>query len=125
MERRSFLRLSAYTAAVLGLSPISSCSPGTDDPLALPKFFSHLVDVKSIKEVGKAYRKLVPAEDDHQKLSALLRSNQQFSNNENLQRLIDLQVNSDFKTNRTVTVSGWVLAITEARQCALFSIVNS
>jgi len=32
-------------------------------------------------------------------------------------------VRRDFETGRTVLVNGWVLAATEARQCALFSLL--
>ena len=32
------------------------------------------------------------------------------------------QVRDDFANGRTVLVNGWVLAVTEARQCALFSL---
>ena len=33
-----------------------------------------------------------------------------------------LSVEKDFKENRTVVVDGWLLSITEARQCALLSL---
>jgi len=36
---------------------------------------------------------------------------------------IAAMVRRDFETGRTVLVNGWVLAATEARQCALFSLL--
>ena len=38
---------------------------------------------------------------------------------------IDDQVRDDFAAGRTVLVGGWVLSVTEARQCALFSLVSA
>jgi hypothetical protein len=36
---------------------------------------------------------------------------------------IAAMVRRDFDTGRTVLVNGWVLSATEARQCALFSLL--
>jgi hypothetical protein len=35
---------------------------------------------------------------------------------------VDTAVQRDFAAGRTVMLDGWVLAVTEARQCALFSL---
>ena len=35
------------------------------------------------------------------------------------------QVRRDFAEGRTVEVQGWVLSVTEARQCALYSLVRA
>jgi hypothetical protein len=42
-----------------------------------------------------------------------------------LQKSIDDTVHEDFASGRTVVVDGWVLAVTEARQCALFSLASA
>jgi hypothetical protein len=42
-----------------------------------------------------------------------------------IQKLLDSRVEQDFKTGKTVTAGGWVLSVTEARQCALYSILNA
>jgi hypothetical protein len=34
---------------------------------------------------------------------------------------LDQQVQDDFARGRTVNVNGWILSVTEARQCALYS----
>jgi hypothetical protein len=39
-----------------------------------------------------------------------------------LEKSIDDTVHEDFAAGRTVVVDGWVLSVTEARQCALFSL---
>jgi hypothetical protein len=125
MERRAFVKLSAYTALVLSLPLLDSCSKPGDNPLALPLFFSHIADVKTLTEAGLAYRKANRAEDDRAVLAKILSGNESSGDKKAIEAALDDRVKQDFQTNKTVTVSGWVLSITEARQCALFSILNS
>lgn len=91
----------------------------------MPLFFSHIADVKMINEAGSAYRNATKGEDDRTVLTKLLSGNNASSDKKAIQAALDDQVKQDFQTNKTVTVSGWVLSITEARQCALFSVLNS
>ncbi len=125
MERRAFVRLSAYTALVLSMPLLDSCSKPEDNPLALPLFFSHIADVKTITEAGLAYRKANRGEDDRTELAKILSGNETSGDKKAIEAALDNRVKQDFQTNKTVTVSGWVLSLTEARQCALFSILNS
>jgi len=125
MERRAFVRLSAYTALVLSMPLLDSCSKPEDNPLALPLFFSHIADVKTITEAGLAYRKANHGEDDRTVLAKILSGNETSGDKKAIEAALDNRVKQDFQTNKTVTVSGWVLSLTEARQCALFSILNS
>lgn len=124
MERRTFVKLSAYTALILTVPFADSCKSNTDDPLEQPLLFSHIVDAKTIKEAGVAYRKATVSEDNKATLTQLLAGTNTSANKKTLQSLLDKQVVQDFKSGKTVTVSGWVLSVTEARQCALFSILN-
>jgi hypothetical protein len=125
MHRRTFIHLSAYTAIALTLPLVDSCSPLTDKALEQPLFFSHLVDLKTIKETGKAYLKLIPSEKDQATLTSLLLGNDTSKDKKSIQKLLDSRVKQDFETNKIVTAAGWVLSITEARQCALYSILNA
>ena len=128
MERRSFVKLSAFTALALTLPFAESCRIGsTEMAVAQPLLFSHLVDVKVIREAGLAYRKIHAAEDDKLKLSQLLLSDNDRAKlgKDEIQTLLDKQVTNDFKTGNIVMVKGWVMSQTEARQCALFSIIKS
>jgi hypothetical protein len=34
-------------------------------------------------------------------------------------------IHDDFEKGRTVVLNGWILSLTEARQCALFSLVTA
>ena len=128
MQRRHFIYLSAYTAAALTLPFAAGCNHERMDMEAQPLFFSHLADVKTIIETGAAYRKAHPAEDDKNKLAELLLANNPLppsANNKAIQSMLDNKVKYDFKTGRIAVVRGWVLSVTEARQCALFSIIQS
>jgi hypothetical protein len=126
MERRAFVRLSAYTALALTLPFADGCKSNPNDaPWSQPLLFSHIVDVKTINEAGKAYRKMVSNEDDKGKLTMLLTAQNTITSKNTIQSSLDNRVKEDFKTGKTVTVSGWVLSVTEARQCALFSILNA
>jgi hypothetical protein len=35
---------------------------------------------------------------------------------------IEGMIHTDFLTDKTLIINGWVLSVTEARQCALFSL---
>jgi hypothetical protein len=125
MQRRTFIHLSAYTAIALTLPFADGCTlASTDKVIAQPLFFSHLVDVKTINETGHAYRKQFPDEDSKTTLTQLLLGNNISADKKSIRTLLESHVEQDFKTSKTVTVGGWVLSVTEARQCALYSILN-
>jgi hypothetical protein len=128
MQRRVFIQLSGYTAAALALPFTNGCVAKPMDAKAQPLFFSHLVDAKTIIEAGRAYRKANKNEDDENKLTALLLATSGLSasnDDKTIRTMLDSSVNSDFKSGRIIMVNGWVLSLTEARQCALFSILRS
>ena len=41
-----------------------------------------------------------------------------------LKSFIERKIEKDFQNNNTLVVHGWVLAVSEARQCALFSLLQ-
>jgi hypothetical protein len=125
MQRRTFIHLSAYTAIALTLPLTDGCTPSTEKVLEQPLFFSHLVDAKTISEAGKAYRVQVPVEDSMDKLTSLLLGTNAATDKKAIQSSLDNLVEQDFKTGKIITASGWVLSVTEARQCALYSIINT
>jgi hypothetical protein len=125
MQRRVFVKLSAYTAAVLTFPLAQGCRSGQMDTTSQPIFFSHLVDAKTIAAAGKAYLAAHPGEKDADKLRTMLLPKGQSSDAGAIGRSLVAGIASDFKTGKTVTVNGWVLAITEARQCALYYLLQS
>jgi hypothetical protein len=120
--------MSAYTAAALALPFTNGCATKPIDIEAQPLFFSHLVDAKTIMDAGRAYRKANQKEDDENKLKALLLATNGLSassDDKTIRTMLDSNVNNDFKAGKVTMVNGWVLSLTEARQCSLFSILQS
>jgi len=113
MDRREFLCLS-LGAAVLTV-------PAREDAAAAAAAAAHpdllsVLGPEPVRDIGLQYRRLVPEENDSMRLRAAILAP--------LPRMpIVATVRRDFETGRTVLVNGWVLAATEARQCALFSLV--
>jgi hypothetical protein len=121
MQRRHFVNLAAYTATALAFPLANGCSNKQIKIESQPLLFSHLVAVKTIVQTGVAYRRANRNEDDKNKLKELLSP----GNNPDARAMLDNEVKNDFKTGKITIVKGWVLSVTEARQCALFSILQS
>ena len=125
MERRTFIHLSAYTALALTLPFAEGCSPSPENVASRPFLFSKLADKKTIADAGIAYRKKFPKENDKMVLSNLLMGSDTSQNKSAIEKRLNDHVLEDFETGKTVTAAGWVLSVTEARQCALYSILNA
>jgi len=125
MQRRTFIHLSTYTALALTLPFTEGCSPSPEAMASRPFLFSKLADKKAIAEAGAAYLKQFPKENDKTTLSKLLIGANASQDKSAMEKQLDNSVLDDFKTNKTVTAAGWVLSVTEARQCALYSILNA
>ena len=127
MERRNFLRNSAIAAASLAIPWLSSCTGNNHETsIAGPGFLQHTLDRKTLNEVGNAYRKLFPEEDSRSKLVSLLMEahpSSSASDSAALYTYFDSLVANDFTADNVVVVKGWILSKTEARQCALFSLL--
>jgi hypothetical protein len=117
MKRRDFI-----LSVVAGVSVVSISTyyffgdVEYDHVIAQPKSLSLIWNVQHINAIGKQYREQVPGESSERTLVKLL--------NESGAGL-DEKINNDFETGRTVIVDGWILSETEARQCALASLVQS
>jgi hypothetical protein len=114
LDRRRFLSAAAAGTA-LGL--IGAARADHDSPdLAHPELLLAL-GPDAVREIGDAYRALVPAESDRSSLETALRAELRASSASN-----EDPVRADFAAGRTIVVRDWVLSRTEARQCALFSV---
>ena len=91
--------LSVTAAGAAALPP--GCRPGQD----MPEMLSALADKSTLRQIGRHYLEQYPAEKDQ--LQALLRN---------------ANVQNDFVKGNIVVIKGWVLSVTEARQCALLSL---
>ena len=118
VDRRRFLAAAAAgTASILATRAgvADDRSPDASD-LAHPDLLVALSPA-AIREIGEAYRALVPAESDRASLEAALRADLRAARSAD-----DDPVRADFAAGRVIVVRDWVLAVTEARQCALFSL---
>jgi hypothetical protein len=69
---------------------------------------------------------LVPGENSSAKLTSLLTNGSPVTATtapDAVQTYFDTKTKDDFEQGHTVVVNGWILSQTEARQCALFSLL--
>ena len=129
MKRRDFIRLSAYSTALLGVPFIAGCHyKPSNTALLQPSFLVHIMDKKSLLETGQQYLKQVPEEASADKLEKLLMDNTSLSGSadaETVHNYFYKKTADDFANKQTVVVDGWILSTTEARQCGLFSLAES
>lgn len=126
MKRRGFIltgaagiaALSIPTAYYYFLSDIKY-----DKALAEPQFLSMIWDTTMISTIGNKYRLQIPNEKKERSLVKLLLADAS-TGSDTSTLSIDQKIKKDFETGNTVTVDGWILSVTEARQCALFSTVT-
>ena len=128
MRRATFIKLSVFTTAAMSLPSLEGC---TEKPfnkaVAQPPFLSHLFDVKTIRAAGQSYLKQTPAENKKSKLVNLLIDNASFTASAEsvvVRSYFDKKIQQDFAEGKTVIADGWVLSVTEARQCALFELMQ-
>jgi hypothetical protein len=128
MERRKFIGLSAYTAIAFSLPIVGGCmQKPIDKNFADPALFRRITGEKNIRETGEDYLKQFPAEKDQRKLAELLTQGSESPDASDAARLnefFDKRIKDDFKSGRTVVANGWVLSLTEARQCALYTLLE-
>ena len=132
MQRRKFIQLSAMGSAAIGIAGISCGGrhPAFYNILDKPEVLAQICDLKTLREIGKAYRIQSASERDADKLELLLLAdsagNRVSSDSDSLfiQNLVKEKIKQDFERGNTVVVKGWILAVTEARQCALLFVNN-
>jgi hypothetical protein len=110
MERRDFLQT---LGALVCLS--ADGVRGPDWPVLVQPQLLMLLGPEAVRELGMEYRALVPQEDNRDLLRSTLPGP--------WHRSIAATIQQDFEAGRTVVLRGWILSVTEARQCALFSML--
>ena len=128
MKRRDFIQLSGFAAAAISFPFLHSCSPSaTERAFSKPQFVSRLFDEQMIRDAGESYLQKTPSENNEDKLIQLLAGNDAIAKSGDekaIHQYLDEKIKRDFETGKTVMVKGWVLSLTEARQCALFSLLS-
>jgi hypothetical protein len=113
LDRRQFLSAATAGAALTLVAARGLGDHAADaDGLAHPELLTAL-GAGTVREIGRAYRELVPTESDREALEAVLRA---------AASSVEEAVRADCEAGRVVVVRGWMLSVTEARQCALFSL---
>ena len=98
--------------------------------LAQPKFLSQLCDNKTIQMLGRAYLKLKPDEASDEILwndvltERPSNRSPRTKDTTTFARQIEQRIKQDFSNENIVVVDGWILSVTEARQCAIFSMMQ-
>jgi hypothetical protein len=115
MRRRDFLRLAGVGVAA-GLAAAGVAASSSDDDLAHPALLDAL-DADAVRALGARYREMAPGEADAAGIRAAIAAARSRSGT------VAAAVHADFEHGRTVVVDGWILSATEARQCALLSLL--
>lgn len=92
----------------------TGCGHRTDSrtaALETPDFLSHICDAPTLRQLGAAYRAQTPSEASQETLIRLLRPG-----------VTAQTIKADYANGDIITLKGWVISRTEARQCALFSL---
>ncbi len=129
MKRKTFIITASIAAVGLPLAYYIKKQKNQVNPLTTPYLLGRFCDKKELKDIGDVYIKLVPEENNRQKLSDLIL----LGNNGTVLKstdkiviaeLIDKKIHDEFTGSNTIVVNGWVVSKTEARQCALFSLTK-
>ncbi len=129
IDRRSFLKISLISVTAFPL--LTACSkpdPKLTSTLSHPSTLIQMCDSTTLHEIGSAYRQIRPEEDKFEILQKLLLSDslgndiKSTSDIQFIQEALQSQVAGDFQNGRIIKINGWIISITEARQCALFSL---
>ena len=128
MQRRRFVRIAAFGTAAT-VTGLTACGPDGDDAatdlraLARPDRLVVLGEPE-VRANGARYRQMVPAENDAAALRAAIHGRHPL-----LVRIFGAPrvapaelVRRDFAEGHTIEVDGWLISVTEARQCALCSL---
>jgi len=127
LDRRRFLQITA--AGVVATLTTSAPAAGTGvDVKALeePDLLT-MLGAERVREIGIRYRAATPNESTASSLRAALSATGpgtllfRWSPAESIRG----QIQADFAADRTVMLDGWVLSVTEAKQCALFSLTSA
>lgn len=124
MDRRTFLGVAGLSTVAVA---IADCGGRADaGSLARPELLAALGD-KSVRAIGARYRAMIPGEGDVDALRPAINGSRPLA-----ARIfgtaspgIAQLVRDDFAHGHTVVVDGWLLSVTEARQCALYSLLSA
>jgi hypothetical protein len=126
MKRKQFLLISGL--GLLGTSlPIIHLFRGEQNIkiiLSRPRTLLPFCDEESILRIGAEYLSVMT--EERNKLVLIENLNLDvFQDFSSIESGLMHQIENDFENDLVWTLNGWVISATEARQCALFYILNS
>ena len=121
MKRREFIGIAAAGATGAVLPALGGERPAILGTLLEQPRLLDVLPFRTVYALGERYREMIPTENSEHALRQTLWA--ELDANTPLSPQLQDRIQRDFAEGRTVTVNGWVLSLTEARQCALHSIV--
>jgi hypothetical protein len=123
MKRRKFLLLSLLGLAI-SLVAVWLYKIKTSVKRDLtPSDLAGICDKNTLLKIGNAYR-IKTGENNREYLEELLLDDSELRDSE-LRIFLNNKVTEDFDKGNTILIEGWLLSVTEARQCALFSLLET
>ena len=123
MKRRTFVIVTTLGLGIASIPIMRSIRGSKYDHLIESLPIATIFSQEDIYRLGSAYRDQYPDEDNLEELKARLGEGQNPSHS--TEDHLSEMIRNDFETGKTVIIEGWMLSITEARQCALYSKVKS
>ena len=126
MKRRTFILTTAVAGTAVAFAIWFNWHSGSKWkklPLLVPFILSGFCDEQTIRNIGISYLKNFPPENSKNKLHSLVTSGisgklLESSDYAEIARQLAGKVEQDFKAENIMTLKGWVISKTEARQCA-------
>ena len=121
MKRRKFIGLLSLglTILIVIVWIFSLNKKRREKYTVFPNELSNICSQEKIVEIGLEYRQL-SGENNRDTLQNLLAYDPAIST----KKFFEEKIRTDFENNNTILIQGWLLSITEARQCALLSLEN-
>jgi hypothetical protein len=127
MKRKKFLFISAVAVAAIA-TPVVYLNRGhkeRDKSPEQPWILAQFCSEEEIRKIGNQYRTQVPVEAKKERLLELLLSDDSGKKitptSNSVSDWLDKKIRQEFNEGKTIVANGWVISVTEARQCALFS----
>ena len=92
--------------------------------LAQPELLAILKDKTALLQIGLGYRQRNPRENNARRLRQEI-EHALPTRSGNFKQSLQKAISTDFECGKTLQINGWILSVTEARQCALYSLLNA
>jgi hypothetical protein len=123
MKRRKFLLVSLF-GLLISLIAVWLYKIKTSVKRDLmPSDLAGICDKNTLIKLGNTYR-IQTGENNREYLEELLLDDSELRDRE-IHIFLNNKVTEDFDKGNTILIEGWLLSVTEARQCALFSLLET